>query len=274
MILRAVLLVLAVLPAAALAQDRAQTIADIRAELQLLKGELEALRAELNATGAAQGTGATGPALSRLDAIEAAVVSLTGKAEAIENRLNRVVADGTNRIGDIEFRLTELAGGDLGAIPPTPPLGGEAAPVPAAPAPAPGPSAGGPELAVNEQAEFDRAKEVLGSGDFRAAAEQFAAFAAAFPGGPLTQEAHVLRGDALAQLGATADAARAYLEAFSGAPDGAKAAEALFKLGQSLQQLGQTPEACVTLAEVGTRFPGSQPAADAAAAMRAFGCAP
>lgn len=273
MILRAVLLVLAFLPAVAAAQDKAQTIADIRAELQVLKGELDGLRAELNATSAAEGTGATGPALTRLDAIEAAVVSLTGKAEEIENRLNRVVTDGTNRIGDIEFRLTELAGGDLGAVPPTPPLGGEAgAPAAPAPAPTPAPSAGGPELAVNEQAEFDRAKGVLGSGDFRAAAEQFAAFTAAFPGGPLTQEAHVLRGDALAQLGDTADAARAYLEAFSGAPDGPKAAEALFKLGQSLQQLGQTPEACVTLTEVGTRFPGSQPAMDAAAAMQAFGC--
>jgi tol-pal system protein YbgF len=269
-ILRAVLFLL-LFPVAALAQDRAQTIADIRAELLVLQGELNGLRAELNSTGAAQGTGATGPALQRLDAIEAAVVRLTAKVEETENRLNRVVSDGTNRIGDIEFRLTELAGGDLGAIPPTPPLGGDtAAPAPAAPAPAP--AAGGPELAVNEQQQFDRAKGVLGSGDFRAAAEQFAAFAAAFPGSPLMAEAHVLRGDALAQLGATADAARAYLDAFSGAPDGPRAAEALFKLGQSLQQLGQTPEACVTLAEVGTRFPGSQPAADAAAAMAAFGC--
>ncbi len=85
------------------------------------------------------------------------MVSLTGKAEAIENRLNRVVTDGTNRIGDIEFRLTELAGGDLGAVPPTPPLGGEAAPV-AQPRPGACPFGGGPELAVNEQAEFDRAR--------------------------------------------------------------------------------------------------------------------
>lgn len=268
--IRVLALFVLLLPWPALAQDRTQTIADIRAELVVLKGELDGLRAELNATGGAQGSGGTNaPALARLDAIEAAVVKLTAKVEETENRVNRVVTDGTNRIGDIEFRLTELAGGDLGAIPPTPPLGGEtAAPAPAAPAPA----TGGPELAVNEQQEFDRAKGVLGSGDFRAAAEQFAAFAATFPGSPLMSDAHVLRGDALAQLGATADAARAYLEAFSGAPDGPRAAEALFKLGQSLQQLGQTPEACVTLAEVGTRFPGSPPAADAASAMQAFGC--
>jgi tol-pal system protein YbgF len=258
-----------ILPVPLAAQDRAQTLADIRAELQVLRGEIDALKGELTATGTAQGSGASGPALQRLDTIEAALVSLTAKAEGIENRLNRVVADGTNRIGDIEFRLTELAGGDLGTIPATPPLGGEAGtPAPAAPAPA----TGGPELAVSEQSDFDRAKGVLGQGDFRTAADLFATFTQTYMGGPLTQEAHVLRGDALAGLGETANAARAYLEAFSGAPDGPQAALALFKLGQSLGQLGQGPEACVTLAEVGTRFPGSQPAADAAAALQAFGC--
>ncbi len=265
-----VLLVLIFLPVAVLAQDRAQTIADIRAELVLLRGEIDGLRAELAATGAAQGSGASGPALQRLDSIEAALVALTSKAEGIENRLNRVVADGTNRIGDIEFRLTELAGGDLGAVPETPPLGGEAPAVATAPAPAP--ETGGVQLAANEQADFDRAKASFDAGDYRAAADGLAAFATTYTGGPLTQAAHVLRGDALGQLGETANAARAYLEAFSGAPGGAQAAEALFKLGQSLGQLGQTPEACVTLTEVGVRFPGSQPAADAAAARAAFGC--
>lgn len=269
--MRAVLIgiFLSVLPFMAASQDRAQTLADIRAELALLRSEIDGLRGELAATGSAQGSGANGPALQRLDTIEAALTALTSKAEALENRVNRVVTDGTNRIGDIEFRLTELGGGDLAAIPETPPLGGEGgSPAPAAPEP----SSGGPELAVSEQTDFDRAKGVLGQGDFRTAADLFAAFTTSYLGGPLTQEAHVLRGDALAGLGETANAARAYLEAFSGAPDGGKAPEALFKLGQSLGQLGQTPEACVTLAEVGTRFPASQPAADATAAMRAFGC--
>jgi len=258
-----------VLPLPLAAQDRAQTLADIRAELVVLRGEIDGLRGELATTGAAQGSGASGPALQRLDTIEAALISLTSKAETVENRLNRVVTDGTNRIGDIEFRLTELGGGDLSAIPATPPLGGE---VGAPAAPTPPPVTGGPELAVSEQADFHRAKGVLGTGDFRTAADLFATFTTTYMGGPLTQEAHVLRGDALAGLGETANAARAYLEAFSGAPDGTNAPVALFKLGQSLGQLGQGPEACVTLAEVGTRFPGSQPAADAQAAMQAFGC--
>jgi tol-pal system protein YbgF len=263
---------LAVVPVAVAAQDRARTIADIRQELVVLRGEIEALRGELNTTGAPGGSGAAGPALQRLDAIEAALTQLTAKAEAIENRLNRVVSDGTNRIGDIEFRLAELAGGDLGALPPTPPLGGEAAPAAAAPSPAAPPASGGAELAVAEQTDFDAAKAAFEAGNWQDAADRFAAFTQTYTGGPLTQDAHVLRGDALAQLGRTADAARAYLDAFSGAPDGGRAPEALFKLGQALGQLNQGPEACVTLQEVTVRFPGTPAAADAAAALTAFGC--
>lgn len=263
---RAALLVIALaLPASA--QDRAQTLADIQAEVGLLRGEIEGLRRELTATGSAQGTGAQGPALMRLDAIEAAMTALTAQAEALALRIDRIVADGTNRIGDIEFRLQELAGGDLAALAPTPPLGGQA---PAVAAPAP--TTGGAQLAVGEQADFDRAREVLGQGDFRTAEALFAAFTQTYLAGPLTQEAHFLRGEALSQLGETANAARAYLDAFSGAPDGARAPEALLKLGQALGQLGQGPEACVTLQEVGARFPGSQPAFEAQSAMAALGC--
>lgn len=260
-------LMLSVAPLAVAAQDRAQTLADIRQELVILRGEIDGLRRELATTGAPLGSGASGPALMRLDSIEGMLTSLTSKAEQLEIRLNRVVSDGTNRIGDIEFRLTELAGGDLGAIPPTPPLGGQAAATPAPSAPS-----SGPQMAMGEQSDFDRARAVLGQGDFRTAEALFKTFTETYLAGPLTQEAHFLRGEALSQLGETANAARAYLEAFSGAPDGARAPESLLKLGQALAVLGQGPEACVTLQEVGVRFPGGQPALDAQMAMQGLGC--
>jgi tol-pal system protein YbgF len=212
-----------------------------------------------------------------MDAIEAALTRLTSKTEEVELKLNRVVADGTNRIGDLEFRLCELEEGcDIAALGETTPLGGAGggavAPVATTtPDPAAAGTAG-PELAIGEQADFDRAKEVLGQGDFRAAADLFATFAQSYPGGPLTQEAHFLRGEALSQLGDTSGAARSYLEAFSGQPSGPQAAPALLKLGQALGALGQTPEACVTLQEVGTRFPGSPEAGNATVAMQGLGC--
>lgn len=268
---------LCLLPVLGHAQDRAQTLADIRAELGALAAEFNALKAELVSSGAATSGAAGGDALTRMDTIEATLARLTARTEEVELKLNRVVSDGTNRIGDIEYRLCEVTEGcdpaNLGA---TPALGGDAAAAPApvvdaGTAPATG-TTGGAELAVSEKEDFDRAKEVLGQGDFPRAAELFATYAQSYPGGPLVPEAHYLRGEALTKQGDTANAARAYLDAFSAAPEGPMAADALLKLGEGLGALGQVPEACVTLKEVGTRFPGSMAATQATVAIQGFGC--
>lgn len=272
---------LCLLPVLGHAQDRAQTLADIRAELSALAAEFNALKAELVSTGAATSGAAGGDALTRMDTIEATLARLTARTEEVELKLNRVVSDGTNRIGDIEYRLCEVTEGcDPATLGATPTLGGDtgAAPAPAADAGAApatgtmGDTTGGAELAVAEQQDFDRAKEVLGSGDFPGAAALFATYAQSYPGGPLVPEAHFLRGEALTKQGDTANAARAYLDAFSAAPEGPLAGDALLKLGEGLGALGQVPEACVTLAEVGTRFPGSMAATQATVAMQGFGC--
>ena len=269
---------LCLLPVLGHAQDRTQTLADIRAELNALAAEFNALKAELVSTGAATSGAAGGDALTRMDTIEATLARLTARTEEVELKLNRVVSDGTNRIGDIEYRLCEVTEGcDPGNLGATPTLGGGTA---SAPAPAADPvvigappaAAGGAELAVAEQEDFDRAKGVLGSGDFRAAADLFATYAESYPGGPLIPEAHFLRGDALSQLGDTSGAARAYLDAFSAAPEGPMAPDALLKLGEGLGALGQVPEACVTLAEVGLRYPTSMAATQAGVAMQGLRC--
>ncbi len=271
--------VLALLPLAAAAQDRTQTLADIRAELAALAAEFNSLKAELVSTGAATSGAAGGDALTRMDTIEAELSRLTARTEEVELKLNRVVADGTNRIGDIEYRLCEVTEGcdpaNLGA---TPALGGDAGggaaqPVqPVATDTGTAAGAGGAELAVSEQADFDRAKEVLGSGDFRGAAELFATYAQSYPGGPLIPEAHYQRAEALSKLGETSNAARAYLDAYTAAPEGPIAPDALLKLGEGLGALGEVPEACVTLAEVGARFPGSVAATQSTVAMQGLGC--
>jgi tol-pal system protein YbgF len=253
------------------AQDRAQTLADLKIELGQLMAQFTALKGELVAFGAAQTGAAGGDALQRLDAIEAAISRLTSQTEAVEIKLNQVVADGTNRLGDLEFRLCEVTEGcDIATLGDTPVLGGDVPVVIGDGAPAS--ASDGPELAVGEKRDFDRAKGVLASGDFQAAADLFAAFTQSFPGSPLTQEAQFRRAEALAGAGDIPGSARSYLDAFSGQPEGEFAPEALLKLGQALGQLGQTPEACQTLAEVGLRYAGSLQASDAAAAMQGLGC--
>lgn len=258
--------------APALAQD--QTLADIRQELQILYVDIERLKRELSTTGSAGTNAGGGTFLERLNSIEAELVRLTSKTEELENRVNQVVADGTNRIGDLEFRLVELEGGDVSTLGETSTLGGGEMPV--APntqvaAPSPGSSTGA-ELAVGEQADFDRAKAALDSGDFRGAADLFETFTQTYTGGPLTGEAHFQRGEALAALGETTNAARAYLESYSGSPGSPSASDALYKLGSSLGELGQVSDACVTLAQVANLYPGTAAVGQAQGRMQQLGC--
>ncbi len=112
---------LCLLPVLGHAQDRAQTLADIQAELSALAAEFNALKAELVSTGAATSGAAGGDALTRMDTIEATLRAADPRTEEVELKLNRVVTDGTNRIGDIEYRLCEVTEGcdpaNLGATP-------------------------------------------------------------------------------------------------------------------------------------------------------------
>jgi len=272
---RVLALLLMLLPMAAAGQDRAQTLADIRQELSALHVEVQRLKGELNTTGLPAAAGVGGDTLARVDAIEQALARLTARTEELQFRIERIVEDGTNRIADLEFRLVELEGGDVSRLRETTTLGGaQAAGVrPVGALPDTGPDTGaGAQLASAEQEDFDAARSALEGGDYAAAAERFADFTATYPGSPLAGEAHFLRGEALSADGRTADAARAYLDSFSGAPAGARAADALLRLGLSLASLGQTQEACLTLGEIDLRFPLSPAATEAAAARQDLNC--
>jgi tol-pal system protein YbgF len=253
-------------------QTREQTLADIRQELTILFVEVQRLRAQLSTTGTPNTAVSGNSALERLDAIEQEMRRLTAMTETLELRVERVVSDGTNKIGDLEFRLCELESAcDIGSLGDTPRLGGDAAATPL-PAPVPAPSPGGEQFAVGEQGDFDRAQAQFDAGEYAAAAEALERFVQNYPGGPLTLQAFLLRGDALGQLGEWQPAARAYLDSFTLAPNGPAAPGALLKLGEALGRLQQTGEACLTLTEVGVRFPGVPEVAQADAARATLGC--
>ncbi|MGR3540748.1 MAG: tetratricopeptide repeat protein [Hasllibacter sp.] len=256
------------LAAPALAQDRSATLADIRQQLVLLNGEVQGLRRELSTTGG-PALNLPASALERIDAIEAELQRLTSATEALTGRVDRVVSDGTRRIGDLEFRLVELEGGDISTLGETSTLGGGELPAAATPAT---PVTGGAQLALGEQADFDAAQAAFDGGDYASAATLFATFADSYPGGPLTGTAKFREGEALERSGDLPGAARAYLAAFSGDPNGASAGDALFRLGLALRDLGQTQEACVTLAETQGRFAGTGAASQAGEAARAMAC--
>lgn len=292
------LVLAAALAGAAAGDAKKQTLADIQADLQKVKAQVLGLKQELASTGASSTQPAAGNSVQdRLDAIEAELRSLTDQTEQLQNRINVVVSDGTNRIGDLEYRLVEAQGGDPTKLPKTKPLGGVAptgggaAPVTGGAGAAGGAAAGGaaggaaaagdgsgggqsggPELAVSEQSDFDTAKKAFDGGDYRNAAGLFATFAQTYTGGPLTGEALFYRGQALTKVGDVANAARAYLDSFSSYPKGPRAPDALTELGISLGKLGQTQDACTTLGQVGVRYPNAAAVVDAKAAMQGLGC--
>ncbi|MCK0138301.1 tol-pal system protein YbgF [Aliiroseovarius sp. F47248L] len=254
-----------------LAQDRAQSLADIRQELSMLYVEVQKLKTELSTTGAGSIATGSGGLTERVATIESELSRLTGQTEQLQFRIDSIVKDGTNRIGDLEFRLVELEGGDVTKLGETSTLGGGE--VPAAPVTAPAPAQPlTTELAVGEKQDFEAAGAALEAGEFEEAATLYATFIETYPGGPLTAEAHFQRGEALTGLGDIKSAARSYLNSFSGAPNSDRAPDALFRLGNALGALGQISEACATLAEVGKRFPGTPAVEDAVATRASLGC--
>ena len=274
--MKRLVLIFLLLASPALAQDRAATLADIRQQLTVLYVELQKLQQELSTTGGVNTNLAGTNALERIDAMEAELRRLTASTEELTNRVDNIVRDGTNRIGDLEFRLCELEDGcDIGSLSDTPTLGGGSLPETGGtvtPLPAPTDSGDGPELAISEREAFDRARAALEDGDNERAAVLFQAFTDTYQGGPLSGEAHLLRGRALEAQGLTSSAARAYLDSYSGSPNGPAAADALLSLGLSLEKLGQTQEACITLGEVTLRFPSAEASIEAQAARASMGC--
>ncbi|MDV4145759.1 MULTISPECIES: tetratricopeptide repeat protein [Shimia] len=260
-------------PRAALAQD-SETLADIRQQLSVLYVEIQSLKRELSTTGSPTGVNTSGTTLQRIDAIEAEVQRLTGRTERLEQRIDSVVQDGTNRIGDLEFRLVELEGGDVSDLGETTTLGGdvETSPAPTVPSLSDGSMETSTQLAVGERADFERASAALEGGDAQSAADQFEAFLETYPGSPLEAEAYLRRGQALEAMERLTPAARAYLDSYSQYPQSDVADEALYNLGRALGLLDKVSEACVTLGEVETRHPGSAMIGPAQAEMQSLGC--
>jgi tol-pal system protein YbgF len=267
------LAVAAMLALAAPAAAQGQNLADVKAELDTLSAQIGQLRNELVRTGAAGGLpteAASG--LTRLDQLEAELKRLTDRVDVLTNDVIRITEDASNRVGDIEFRLTELEGGDTSVKPEPAQLGGGVTrpmPRPVAAAVAP-PGTG--TLAVAEQSDFDAAVAAASAGDNARAAELFAKFLQDYPGGPLATEAQYRRGEALAAAQDWRGAARSFLDAFSGAPQDPRAPHALYQLAVSLGNLGQVTEACLTLTEVDNRYPGSEVAGQVAAQRQALAC--
>jgi hypothetical protein len=114
---------IAVLPASA--QSQAETLEDVRLDIAALSEIMQDLRGELLTTGnSGVSQDSVGTILQRLNTLEAELSEALGLVETLEFRVVQIADDATRRIGDLEFRLTELEGGDTGSLGTPVPLGG------------------------------------------------------------------------------------------------------------------------------------------------------
>lgn len=275
--------------AADLPQVDAATLADMQAALRAVSADLQALRAELLASGASGFAAAGGDsAIDRMNAMEAQIAELTDRTEQLSNRIKRIVADGSNRIGDVEFRLCEmdpscdlgalmtaeigqqggLIGPGMGTVPGPLPSDINAAPLPPMAEPAPG----APPPTEEEAREFAAARALVEAGDWTRAIAELDHLVSSHAGGPLTAEALFLRGIAQEADGQPEPAAKSWLMAFSAAPDGPRAAASLMALSRVMAALDTPADACPYLDELTRRFPTAPEAGEAAVAAKAAAC--
>ena len=223
---------------------------DLQYRLSIIDAELADIRARLGSAPSAEdgapATGAGNDVLLSLNRLEAEIRKLTGKIEQMEFEQRGVAEDATRRFGDIEFRLTELEGGDISTLAPVLPLGGEGAGSVVAT---------GPEVSVSERGDLDRAIEDVKQGRFDLGEDRLRGFLTAYPRSPLEGEALYWLGESQFVRGAFQNAARSYLNGYNTDRGSAIAPKNLYRLGVTLGRLGQLNEACLTLREVRKQFP-------------------
>lgn len=267
------LAVMAVLTLGLPAVAQEPTLADLRGELAELRGQVQSLRSELVASGT-EGYQAVGgvEAIDRMNAMEHRLARLTDQTEQLGNRIDRIVTDASRRMADLEFRLCEMdTACDLSALT-MQDLGRTGSPVPNLGPAMPPADTNRKPTSAGEQSDFDAARQVMASGDFRRAAEMFGAVAQAHAGGALTAEALFLRGAALDGAGDATAAAAAWLEGFAADPDGPRAAESLLGIARVIADEGDPTAACLYLSEIPARFPGTPFAAEAETRLSRLAC--
>ena len=249
----------------------------LRYRLDTLDAELAAIRAQMGG-GPSASTGGAAAALSgsALTDLDGEVRRLTAMVEELQNRQRRIAEEAARRFSDIEFRLTELEGGDTAGLQPVPPLGGVGTDLGAGPGTgqgngqgngqASGQGAGGQAsqqrgqlaaVSIAEQGDLDRAADDVRQGRYDQAEERLHKFLHDYPASSLTGDAWYFLGESQLVRGNTGEAARSYLKGYNADRTGSRAPYNLYRLGVSLGRLGQVNEACLTLHEVGAQFPSA-----------------
>ena len=201
---------------------------------------------------------------TKLDDLDQTVRALTGQVEALSHDIDVTRKDSADthaqaavladRLDKLERQVASLA------APPPPP----------APTAQAAPDAGGPQAEPaatgDAGAAYARARQLLLTGDYTAAAEAFQGFIDTYADSPSTPAAHYWLGE-IKFTGGDYDAAASHLIAsIRGWPKTPWAPDAMVKLALSLSSLNKPADACATLTEFTRHYPRAAPAAKAHAA--------
>ena len=246
------------------------TLADIRQELNFLLAEIQYLKSLLVTTGPPQSGSARagGTVALRVDAIESELRQLTGAVEELQFRVDSIVEDGTRRIGDLEFRLVELEGGDLSSVGRVPALGtvesksAETEEADESVTAGSGESMGDDALTetvaptesvhTGENA-FEGAMAAFQAGNYVDALGYLDASLDPDAEAETVAEVRFWQGETHFALRDWQSAASSYLDSFNRSPKGPNAPGAILGLGISLGELGHAEEACLMLSEAAVR---------------------
>jgi len=192
----------------------------------------------------------------RLGALESQIRSLTGQIEETQHQIGQL-SDRMDRLAEsaVPAAASPLAGGaaGAGAAPDGGPFAGQNDGQGAAP------DAGEAEpLPTGEPtALYNAALAKLRQDDFPGAAQGFNEFILQFPDNELTPNAQYWLGEAYYAQQNYAEAARAFLTAYTKYPESSKASGSLLKLGISLGEMDQKDDACAALREFGQKYPNA-----------------
>lgn len=199
--------------------------------------------------------------VTRVDALEAQLRSLTGQIEEQDFRTRQLEQQVNQLRTDLQARLDRLEQGSAPVVaPPSPAPTGPSRPprepeaAPAEPAPEPAAPAAAP-AADGAEAAYNAGYRLWNAGQYAEAQRALDAAATQYPDSRWTSWMRNLQGRAYLDENKPATAARILLANYQDNPRGERAADSLYYLGQALTRLNRRTEACRVYDELAQVYP-------------------
>ncbi len=202
------------------------------------------------------------------DELRREIKALRDAVELLDQDLQQNAELRRSQFAALEERLAALEAGGFSIVPVGPQApeaqpGGPAGAANQGAGAAPGQQPAGtgePGIAAGSQQNYEQARDLLGQGQYQAAAAEFVRYLEADSPGGLAANARYWLGETYYVQGLYAEAGAEFSRVVSDYPDSNKLPDALLKLGYTQDELGDTAAAMQTLERVRQDFAGADSA--------------